>query len=523
MAESTELSTFVITGGIPSNPIEVKDFIKQLETGINLARAALKQKGIEFSKYQEILEKGQEWAALKLKAELQLKDYIEKIPKNAGGKTKKRKMAPNGRFASKKNKMTVIKDELELTVKQYREIKKLTPDGVQKAIDEADKIREIPTRYSALIWTNRLNKENEPGEKKKIKPKLPEKDNMKIEISTTYGDSKKLVFEYDSKMELDWFFKKISSDIYSHYGEYQFVKPPFNYPGGKTKILHDIIVSILVWSEGHEPIVSPFLGAGALEVNLAHRGHEVIGYDFDPDIANLWIQLLENNEKLKKKIHYFIDKRIETEDPINYKKTYTGIWKDYFDESGEEPIYKNDVFKDGLDRAAIYWLLIMTSFNSRVRSKSVGGQYFDTTKHNFVDERIVKYTNICSIEWTEDKPDDVKFKGPSLTMGGCLSFEESIRKHPDNFLYCDPPYLLKKANSNLYKKHETFDHELLADTLKKRNNWILSYNACDEIRELYKEFKIEELNCPYPMTNRSGEKQKIGKELLIYGPMTVVE
>ena len=74
---------------------------------------------------------------------------------------------------------------------------------------------------------------------------------------------------------------------------------------------------------------------------------------------------------------------------------------------------------------------------------------------------------------------------------GFLSFEDSIVKHPDCFLYLDPPYYLEDK-SKLYGKngdmHLGFDHQLLCDLLKNRDNWLLSYNDCEVIRELYKDF-----------------------------------
>ncbi|GHV74442.1 hypothetical protein AGMMS49940_17440 [Spirochaetia bacterium] len=97
-----------------------------------------------------------------------------------------------------------------------------------------------------------------------------------------------------------------------------------------------------------------------------------------------------------------------------------------------------------------------------------------------------------------------------------MSFEESIPKHPDDFLYCDPPYMDVVPDYG----ESDIDHKLLADILNERENWILSYNDIPKVRELYDKYTKIELNVPYPLANQKGKKMKIGKELLIIGPMT---
>ena len=93
-----------------------------------------------------------------------------------------------------------------------------------------------------------------------------------------------------------------------------------------------------------------------------------------------------------------------------------------------------------------------------------------------------------------------------------LILKRSLEKHPFTFAYLDPPYLIE---SSLYGKkgnaHKNFDHLQLADILKKRKYWILSYNDCEEIRKLYQEFHIITPNWKYGMSN-----DKMSKEVLIF-------
>ena len=99
-------------------------------------------------------------------------------------------------------------------------------------------------------------------------------------------------------------------------------------------------------------------------------------------------------------------------------------------------------------------------------------------------------------------------------------FKESIPKHPDAFLYCDPPYMLEK-NNNLYGKngdtHAGFDHEGLFNLLNERKGWVLSYNNSPQIREMYKDYQIIEAEWAYGMKNVSTKTMGSSSEILVIG------
>ena len=65
--------------------------------------------------------------------------------------------------------------------------------------------------------------------------------------------------------------------------------------------------------------------------------------------------------------------------------------------------------------------------------------------------------------------------------------EKLIRQYdrPDSFFYCDPPYY-KTENYYMGGGFGRADHQRLADVLCSINGkFLLSYNDCEEIRELY--------------------------------------
>jgi DNA adenine methylase len=104
------------------------------------------------------------------------------------------------------------------------------------------------------------------------------------------------------------------------------------------------------------------------------------------------------------------------------------------------------------------------------------------------------------------------FLCPALSVEHA-DFKDSLaRHHADAFIYADPPYAID--NPVLYGKngsaHKGFDHYGLAEALKKKNNWILSYNPNPFILELYKDYEIV-----YPEWSYGMSKDKKSKEILI--------
>ena len=93
------------------------------------------------------------------------------------------------------------------------------------------------------------------------------------------------------------------------------------------------------------------------------------------------------------------------------------------------------------------------------------------------------------------------YRNPNLKVSKA-SFDEVIPDYPDDLIYLDPPYYLKKdddnkmlkgmyPNCNIDVHHTGFNHELLRDLLHNhKGTFILSYNNCATIREYYKDFTL---------------------------------
>jgi DNA adenine methylase len=252
------------------------------------------------------------------------------------------------------------------------------------------------------------------------------------------------------------------------------IKSPLRYPGGKSRAVKHILP---LFPAGVSKVVSPFMGGGSVEINLANQGINVFAYDKFSPLIFCW-QL----------INYA---------PVEFasviKKNYPLTKASFYREQKRYcSLLEADNFMEvRLELALWFFILNRSSFNGTTLS---GG--CSNPSKRFTQSSIDRVRN-----W--QKLDNLKV--------GYADFKESLNAHRDAFIFADPPYLIK---SNLYgingSHHKNFDHQGLFDLLNKRDGWILCYNDCSTIRELYKGFKTVEPEWSYGMG-----KNKKSRELLI--------
>ena len=234
---------------------------------------------------------------------------------------------------------------------------------------------------------------------------------------------------------------------------------------------------------------------------VAERGFRVYGYDvFDP-IVWFWQALLSEPKKLAILADSF---RVSHPDYVLNEENVRGLLKEDFIRFRNELKVEIDY---SLMNAARVYAINRSSFSGATFS---GGFSKRASYARFTDSSIERIRS---------------FKEPNLTVEQA-DFKVSIPKHPDAFLYCDPPYLLGGDRDKLYgiqgSTHAGFDHRGLYDILSQRGKWVLSYNNREEIRDLYKGYKILEASWAYGMKNvskESRENKKMGEssEIIIIG------
>jgi DNA adenine methylase len=106
----------------------------------------------------------------------------------------------------------------------------------------------------------------------------------------------------------------------------------------------------------------------------------------------------------------------------------------------------------------------------------------------------------------------------------CVDFGQMIQDDScPSVIYLDPPYY-DKGNELYQHSFARVDHERLAKLLRtSRHRWVLSYDDCPEIRELYRWANVQVVNdVNYSITHRkdkaTGKKvSQTKRELLISG------
>ncbi len=240
-------------------------------------------------------------------------------------------------------------------------------------------------------------------------------------------------------------------------------KSPLRYPGGKARAVPYVLSLI---PNNIRTIISPFLGGGSIEIAAASNGIQVFGFDIFQPLITFWKFLLEDPGELANEV----------------TKYFPLLKSDFY------RLQKVNLHID-IESAAIFYVLNRCSFSGSTLSGGMSPGHPRFTK--------------SSIEYLRN------FTSPNLKVE-CQDFTNVFRQYPDEFMYLDPPYM---TDSALYGRngdaHKQFDHFQLASLLKKRNNWLLSYNDCSEIRELYSGYNILTPSWKYGMSNNKDSREII--------------
>lgn len=243
-------------------------------------------------------------------------------------------------------------------------------------------------------------------------------------------------------------------------------KPLLRYPGGKTRGAKEILK---YFPDELDTVCSPFIGGGSIELELANKGVRIYGYDIFEPLTDFWQEVLRDSEELAERVRKYY--------PLTNSKFYS-LQSEYMG------------IRSKKEKAAVFFVLNRASFSGTTLSGGMSPGHPRFTQS--IIERLSKF-----------KIDNLEVKN--------ADYHDSLPKHEKDFLYLDPPYA---NNGKLYGErgdvHENFDHEGLAKIITKRDGWILSYNDCKIVRELYGDFKIINLEWAYGMNSN-----KKSNELLI--------
>jgi DNA adenine methylase len=242
-------------------------------------------------------------------------------------------------------------------------------------------------------------------------------------------------------------------------------RSPLRYPGGKNRAIKFIYSFIPV---KETKLCSPFLGGGSIELACTTRMH-VYGSDIFSPLIDFWQELI-NNPKL-------LADQVERYYPLSRSKFYD-LQKSY------------TYLENKIERAAGFFVLNRSSFSGTTLSGGMSPGHPRFTRSAIERIRSFQVSNF-EVE--------------------CSDFRDTILKYNDAFLYLDPPYVNGQALYGIKgDTHKGFKHQELAEILRNRERWIMSYNDCGIIRDLYCDNPIISLEWVYGMS-----KNKHSNEVLI--------
>ena len=243
---------------------------------------------------------------------------------------------------------------------------------------------------------------------------------------------------------------------------------PLRYPGSKRRLAKYIYQVLQENALKPDLFVEPFAGGASVSLQLLNDGAvEQIGLiEKDPLVASFW-EVVFSKKKVKRLIE-----QIEAVD-VTLEK-----WHEF--KHGQH---------EGKEAQALACLFLnRTSFSGILAPSAgpLGGQ--EQQSPYPIDCRFPKQTLVSRIRQAHALRDKVAFVWQTDWTTGLkrIAKKQSQEKLPqDVFFYFDPPFFHKA--DRLYNFYfANGDHAHLRDTiLTIEENWLLSYDYCDEVTELY--------------------------------------
>lgn len=256
------------------------------------------------------------------------------------------------------------------------------------------------------------------------------------------------------------------------------IKTPVSWMGNKTSILH-ILYSLFPLKYGR--YIEPFGGSGAVLLGKPVPDKFEVYNDYNANLVNLFRCMRDRPLEFIRELGFLnlnarndfavlkqFFKHEEFNDQFLHRELdLTGILLPELQAAELRELYRKPKEDYDLRRAVMFLKLIRYSYSSG--GKSFACQPFNIASLFTLIDQLAKRLANAVIE-NQD-------------------FEVLIRHYdrPDAFIYCDPPYY---TSEYVYECGFTWeDHLRLKNALAEaKGRWLVSYNDCPEIRELYRDY-----------------------------------
>ncbi|MDH7790745.1 DNA adenine methylase [Ochrobactrum sp. AN78] len=263
---------------------------------------------------------------------------------------------------------------------------------------------------------------------------------------------------------------------------------PLRYPGGKAKFSPYIKCLMKEYQLVGGHYVEPFAGGAgvALEVLFSKHSTDIHINDIDPAIYDFWNSLVNQTDDFLRL--------------LNDTEVTVSEWHK------QKAILDNPQEYSRLDHGFAALFLNRTNRSGILKAGIIGGKA--QTGAYKIDARFQKKNLIRKIE----KIAEYSSRIHTYNLDAVDFLRKIDRIIPDkSLIYLDPPYYVK--GQGLYRNYYTHeDHvEIQQALINVKNKWIVSYDNCDEIRDLYSSYRQDEY-----LLNYSAYHKKKGAEVMIF-------
>lgn len=262
---------------------------------------------------------------------------------------------------------------------------------------------------------------------------------------------------------------------------------PLRYPGGKARLAPYLARVMAAQSTNAETYCEPYAGGAGAGLRLLSDGYvsKLIINDLNPGIAAFWRSAFFNTDVLVKMVN---DCAVTVEN-----------WK------LQRSVYLAQGEYDDLSLGFATFFLNRTNRSGILNARPIGG--LEQTGNWLIDARFNKADLTLRLEALGALARQV-----DVRQERAIELIRSLnRRKKPVLLYVDPPYVV--AGDGLYMTdHSWAEHHRLAQVLTKSPHpWILTYDADERTRELYRDFR-----CLRFGISHTAQVQKVGREFMFF-------
>lgn len=259
---------------------------------------------------------------------------------------------------------------------------------------------------------------------------------------------------------------------------------PLRYPGGKAK-LYNFVKKILTNNNLlGGTYVEPFAGGAGLALKLLINKDvkRIVLNDLDPAIYSIWHSILNVTDDFCELI-----RNIELS---------VNEWKK------QKEIYNQGLKNNSLEYGFAAFYLNRTNVSGVIKGGIIGG--LNQSGNYKMDARFNKEDLIHRVRLISKHKKSIilyNIDANELINGDYLKGLHKV------FINFDPPYV--KKGLQLYKNSfSTKDHQILCENISKcKKKWIVTYDICPLVKELYKKFSCDVIDINYSVnTTRKAQE-----------------